>query len=94
MDTLRQKENYLNEIRLAASHILKGWEMLRTAGVHWTAEDLGNNLSNADLTGTIHEGLDIADFSNVIGSTLSMLDTQLVDNFHQTSLFAIETEIE
>jgi len=94
MNNAQQKINYVTDVRKAASYIIKGWELLRLAGLHWTAEDLGSVLQDSDMTGTVHDGITVAQLSNVIGSTLPMLNTQLVDNFHQSNLYPLEMELE
>lgn len=94
MNNTEQKIQYVKEVRQAASYIIKGWEMLRLAGLHWTAEDLGNILIDADMTGTMHEGVTVAQLSNIIGSTLPMLNTQFIDNFHQSNLYPLQINLD
>lgn len=89
-----QKINYITDIRQAASYLILGWEMLRNAGLHWTAEDLGNVLVDGDMDGTIHDGITMTHLSNIISSTLPMLNTEFITNYHQSNLYPLQMDLE
>lgn len=94
MNNTQQKITYVTEVRKAASHIIKGWEQLRIAGLHWSAEDLNNVLVDADMVGTINDGITMAHLQNIIGSTLPALNTLFIDQWHQSNLYPLQINLD
>ena len=91
MNTAAQKDQYIRELRLAATKILKGWEDLLILRKHWDGEDLGNVLDATDMIGD-HEGLAVADLAAVIGTSLDVLTTMMDTNWHKTNFYKIEMD--
>jgi len=91
MNTTQQKENYVREIRQAATKLIEGQEELNALYTHWTAEDLGNVLVDGDLTGD-NAGLTVTNLADVIGTTRAAIDTLWAAG-HSTNLYRLQIEV-
>ena len=88
MNTIEQKENYIREIREAATKILDGQEELNSLFTHWNAEALGSLLQDTDFVGD-NEGLTVLNLSDVIGTTRSAIETLFAAG-HYTNLYRLK----
>ncbi len=79
--TATEKTSFINRVRSSSLKICQAWEEMQAELDQWTALDMGgaeseDKLQDSDFIGD-NAGLDVADISAVVGTSLTALTTMM-----------------